>query len=208
MRLITARMPASDASSSCFSARSKRASPSLRASRSMLTAPTLQRGDLRLQVAPQQFRLAHVLQDDGADRLDQLAGLEQLDRRDAQAFLEDLGGARAVAAGRGAADIQVMAQRADEADAPALVEHGLVGDDVGQVLAAAVGIVGDDDIVRLPLIGRDVPRQDLGEEVAHRVEVARNAGGLRHVPARRGRRSPWSSRAARARWSSGWCATP
>ena len=35
----------------------------------------------------------------------------------------------------------------------------------------------------LPLVGRDVPRQDLGEEVAHRVEVARDARGLRHVPA-------------------------
>ena len=35
----------------------------------------------------------------------------------------------------------------------------------------------------LPLVGRDVARQDLGEEIAHRVEVARDARGLRHVPA-------------------------
>ena len=54
----------------------------------------VQRGELRLQIAPQQLRLAHVLQDGGAQRLVQLAGLEQLHRRDAQALLEDLDGSR------------------------------------------------------------------------------------------------------------------
>ena len=143
----------------------------------------LQRGELRLQVAPQQLRLAHVLQDGGAQGLVELAGVEQLHRRDAQALLEDLDRAGAVAAGRGAADIEVVAQRADEADAPAFVEHRPVGDDVGQMLAAAIGIVGDDDIVGPPLFRGDVVGEDLGEEAAHRVEVARDARRLRHVPA-------------------------
>ena len=89
----------------------------------------------------------------------ELAGVEQLHRRDAQAFLEDLGRARAVAAGRGAADVEVVAQRADEADAPAVVEHRPVGDDVGQVLAAAVGVVGDDDVVGPPLLRRGCSRR-------------------------------------------------
>ena len=63
------------------------------------------------------------------------------------------------------------------------VEHRLEGDDVGQVLAAAIGIVGDDDVVGAPLLRGDVAGEDLGEEAAHRVEVARDARRLRHVPA-------------------------
>src|SRR3954454_23038839 len=60
----------------------------------------LQRGDLRLQIAPQNFWLTHVLQDKRAYGFVELAVLEQLQGRDAQAFLKDLGRARAVAPGR------------------------------------------------------------------------------------------------------------
>ncbi len=139
--------------------------------------------ELGLQVAPQDVGLAHVLQDDGADRFDQLALFEDLHGRDAQAFLENLRGARAVAAGGNAADVQMVAERADESDAAALVEHGHEGDDVGQMLAAAIGVVGNDDVAGLPLVGGDVLGQYLGEEERHRVQMARDARGLRHVPA-------------------------
>ena len=84
------------------------------------------------------------------DVLVEHAALEQLHRRDAQAFLEDLGRGRAIAAGGDAADIEVVAERADEGDAPPVVKDRAEGEDVRQVLAAAIGVVGDDDVVRPP----------------------------------------------------------
>ena len=77
----------------------------------------------------------------------------------------------------------MVAKGADEPDAPAVPEHGAVGNNVGKMLAAAIGIVGDDDVVWAPLIRGNVIGENLGEKTAHRVEMARNAGGLRHVPA-------------------------
>ena len=143
----------------------------------------VKRGELRLQISPQNLRLADILQDDVADRLVELATFDNLHRRYSQAFLEDLRRARAVAARRGAADVEMVAQRADEPDAPAVAKHRLVGDDIGEMLASAVRVVRYDDVVGPPSVGRNVTSQDLGEEVAHRVEMARDARRLRNVPA-------------------------
>ena len=71
-------------------------------------------GQLRLQIAPQDLGLAHVLQYDRFGLLVEAPGGDDADRRDAQPLLKDLRSARAVAARRRAADIEMMADRADE----------------------------------------------------------------------------------------------
>ena len=142
----------------------------------------LQRGELRLQISPKDLRLTDILQDNGANRLVELASLEQLHRRDAQAFLKDLDRARAIAARRGSAHIEMVAHRADESDAPPVKENCLERDDVGKMLAATVGVVGDDDIVGTPSVRRNVPSKDLGEKIAHGVEMDRDTGCLRDIP--------------------------
>ena len=97
----------------------------------------LQRRELRLQVTPQHLGLADVLQDNRTQVLVEAPVGYDPDGRDAQAFLKDLGRARAVASGGGSADIEVVAERSDEADPTAVAEHGLESDDVRQMLAAA-----------------------------------------------------------------------
>src|SRR6476661_7199019 len=58
----------------------------------------VKRGELRLQISPQNVRLADILQDNVADRLIELATFDNLHRRYSQAFLEDLRRARAITA--------------------------------------------------------------------------------------------------------------
>ena len=102
---------------------------------------------------------------------------------DAQAFLEDLGGVGAVAAGRDAAHVEVMAERADDRHEHAVHEDGSEGEDVGDVLPAAIRVVGDDDVALVPLVGLDEVAQDRLQPGAHRVQVLRDTGRLSHVVA-------------------------
>ena len=143
----------------------------------------LKRGELRLQVAPEDFRLADVLQDDVSYRPVELAAFDELYGRDTQALLKNLYRARAVAARRGAADIEMVAQRSDKADALPVLEDRLEGNDVRKMLTATIGIVGDDNVVRSPIVRWNVPGENFGEKIAHGIEVARDARGLRNVPA-------------------------
>ena len=55
-----------------------------------------------------------------------------------------------VAARRAAADIDMVDQHAGDGDALARHEDRLEGEEIRQVLAAAIGIVGDDDIALMP----------------------------------------------------------
>src|SRR5690606_19071931 len=120
----------------------------------------LERGDLGLQVAEYGRRLAHVLPDHRPDLLDADTAFEELQRRNAQALLVDLGGVGAVAAGRHAADVEVMTERADDGDSAPLVEDRAKGCDVRKMLPTAVRIIGDDDIAILPLLERDEALDD------------------------------------------------
>src|SRR6202048_5336887 len=88
----------------------------------------VKRGELGLQVSPQDVRLADILQGDVANRLIELAVFHKLHRRYAQAFLEDLRGARAGTARGGAPDVEMVAPRSDEPAAPAVPEDCLHGD--------------------------------------------------------------------------------
>ncbi len=88
--------------------------------------------------------------------------LDDLDRRDAQALLEDLGGVGGEDADRLAADLGQVADVGDEAEQLALVEdradHAVLGD----VRAAAVGIVVQDDVAGLERSRRRAPRPSSG----------------------------------------------
>src|SRR5712664_2974945 len=134
----------------------------------------VKRGELGLQISPQDVRLADILQDDVANRLIELAAFDKLHRRYAQAFLEDLRGARAVTARGGAPDVEMVAQRSDEPDAPAGREDCLEGVDTGDVLASGVGVVGYDDAGGGPRVGRNVTSWDRGEEIAHVIVIGRD----------------------------------
>ena len=117
-----------------------------------------QGGDLRLEVAPQHVGPAHVLAQQRQHLLVQHAAPKQFQRRDAQAFLEDLGRVRRVTAGRHAAHVEMVAQRAHDRDALRPREDRPERQDVGDVLAPAIGIVGDHDVTLLPGVERqEVP---------------------------------------------------
>ena len=147
--------------------------------------PHRQRGQLRLQVAPEHVGPADVLLHHRQQVVIEGARLDQLQRRDAQPLLEDLGRRRGIGAGRHAAHVEMMAERADDGDAAPLGEDRAEGQDVGDVLAAAIGIVGDDDIAILPALQRQVVAQHGAQARAHRVQVLRDARRLRDIVAMR-----------------------
>src|ERR1700730_3998804 len=69
----------------------------------------VKRGQLGLQISPQDVRLGDILQDDLANRLFALPASDNLPRRYARPLLEDLRGARAVTARGGTADVEMVA---------------------------------------------------------------------------------------------------
>ncbi len=77
----------------------------------------------------------------------------------------------------------MMAERADDGDALAVMEDRTEAENVGQMLAAAIGVVGEDDVARLPVLQRDEAADDLQETGAHRIEMLRDARRLRDVEA-------------------------
>ena len=97
-------------------------------------------------------------------------------RRQPQALAEDLGGG-AVAAGGGAADVRPVGAHAGEAEERALVEGRRHHVHVGQVAAAEVGIVVDEDVARRER-ARGADHRLHGER--HRAEMDRQVRALRH----------------------------
>ena len=163
------------------------------------------RADHGREVAAEVARMAHVEHDHLVDVLAPLALLVEHQRRDADAFLEDLGGAGVVGAVRGAADVALMRAVDRPERQPVAVEHGDEGRQIGQVVAAAVGIVQQVDVAgAYPALeelvhgpGRERQRADVdrhvlglgdqppvgiaqrGREVAARVQDLR-VGGAQH----------------------------
>ena len=84
-------------------------------------------------------------------RLAEAAALDEAEIVDQHAFLVDRRGARRHRAGRGAADIGVVAARGDPEEdlPPAVVEHRRAHRDVGQMRAAIVGRVEREDVARM-----------------------------------------------------------
>ena len=118
-------------------------------------------GDLGAQVADHLDRLARVLLDDPEHGLVLAAGLVELEQRQPQPLLVDLGRVHGDRAGREAADVDVVRHRRGVPLELAVVEDRLDHVDVGQVLAAeAVRVVGDEDVAGLDVLAEvlaDVP---------------------------------------------------
>ena len=127
-----------------------------------------QRADLRVEVAPRVPRRAVV----GHDQPPQVhvvdVALDDLDRRDAQALLEDLGGVGGEAADRLAADLGEVADVGDEAEQLALVEDGPDHRVLGDVRAAAVGVVVQHDVAGLERLDAELLERPAHDEQAGR----------------------------------------
>ena len=134
-------------------------------------------GELGAQVAEHLHRQAHVLLDERHDRLVELAGLVELQRRDAQALGVDLGRVRGVRAGDPAADIGVVADGAGEGEPLALVIERLEDEDVGQVHAAVERVVHDEHVARRHVVAEVA--HDRFHRGRHRAEMARQGQALR-----------------------------
>jgi hypothetical protein len=106
-------------------------------------------GPLRQQVALALGRTAHVGEDEGQGLALERAGAHQVQRRDAQALAVDVLGARH-RAGDGAAHVGVVRAVGAEEIRPRAPgqEHGRDDGQVGQVRAAAVGIVEQHGVAR------------------------------------------------------------
>ena len=95
-------------------------------------------GDLGVEVAPVLLGHAHIGAQDLDDILVQHAAADELARRDADAFLLDLGQRARERSRDGAADVRVVDVAGDEADELAVDEDGLPDVDVGRVGARPI----------------------------------------------------------------------
>ena len=142
-------------------------------------APDLERRGLRAQVAHGDVGQPDVAGDEVEQALVELAPLEELDRRDAQPLLVDLHRITGVAPRAHAADVEVVSQRAADGDERPAMEDRQEGLDVGEVLAALVGVVGDDDVAFFPLCDGNRLVQCGAQRAAHRVQMDGDAARLR-----------------------------
>ena len=118
----------------------------------------LQGRHLRQQVAVHERRHADVAADDPPHRVVALPGGDELQRRQPQPLLVNLGVVAGVATGHPAADVGVVGDHAQPGDEIPFGEHGFEQEDVGQVAGARVGVVAGEDVARLhvPLeLGQD-----------------------------------------------------
>ena len=141
----------------------------------------IERGQLRLEIAAHLLRFAGIGVEDAQQRPVDPPGLDHLAGRNPQPLLVDLARARVITAGRAAADIGVVCQRARNRDPPAPEIDGLEGQHVRQVLPAGIGVVGDDDIALPPVRERDGSGEDSFEAGRHGVQVDGDAGRLRDI---------------------------
>ena len=135
--------------------------------------------DLRLDVAPGDFRRAGVGADQRLHVAVDLAAAQDLERRDQQALLKEVGGIAAVGARDLAAEVGLVRDVADEADDPLAHEHRRDDGDVGRVvLAGLVGMVDDEGVARLDRIAK--APADFVHLRRQRPDMQRLRNALRH----------------------------
>ena len=83
-------------------------------------------GDLRVQIADHRIRDADVAAQQRQQCFVQHSGIAQLERRDAQPFLKDLGRVGRHRAGGHAADILMVRHRGAQRDHPAVMKTGMM----------------------------------------------------------------------------------
>ena len=114
----------------------------------------MRRPQHRGEIAAKFARVSDVQRQQVEQIVAQLSGLVEFDRRDAQALLKDLGGGGIVGAMGGAADIALMGADDGPEQAFAAVEHRHKSGQVGQMAAAIIGIVEQDDVAGLTSLKR------------------------------------------------------
>ena len=147
------------------------------------------RADHGCEVAAKLPRMPHVQHDQIEHVLAQPARLVQPKRRNPDALLPDLGGARVVGAVRGAADVALM-RAVDRPERQLLtIEHRHERSQIGQMVAAVIGIVEQEHVAR-PHVAAEVVVHRTGRP-GQRADVDRHVLGLGDQPplgvAQRGR---------------------
>ena len=104
----------------------------------------MRRAQHRREVAAKLAGVADVQRQQIEQVVAQPAGLVELDRRDAQALLPDLGRAGIVGAMGGAADVALMRAHDGPEQALVAIEYRHEGREIGQMAAAVIGIVEQD----------------------------------------------------------------
>ena len=125
-----------------------------------------QRADLGVEVAPRVPRGAVVRHDQPPQLHVVLVSLDDLDRGDAQALLEDLGRVRGERPHRLAADLGQVADVRDEPEQLALVEDPTHDAVLGDVRAATVRIVVQHDVARLERLDTELLQRPADDEQA------------------------------------------
>ena len=129
------------------------------------------------QIAVQQFRRAAVEQQQLPEVVAHFATLEQFQRWQADAFMEDLGGLGIVGAGRAATDVGLMRPVAGPGRQLPIDEYRAADHPVRQMIATGdVRIVRQEDVVRFDPPGESVNKGAHGE--ATTAGMDRNAVGL------------------------------
>ena len=142
----------------------------------------MRRADHRRQIAAKIARIADVESQQVEQIVAQLAGFVELDRRNAQSLLPDLGGGRIIAAMGGAADVALMRAHDGPEQPPVAIEDRHERGQIRQMTAAVIGIVEQNDVA-----GPDIPEPLLDRERRpwQRADMNRNVIGLRDQAAAR-----------------------
>ena len=123
----------------------------LRGQRQKAPLADMGRADHRREIAAEIARMAHIGRDHLQHVAAHLAAVVEPQRRDADAFLPDVGGGGVVGAVRRPADIALMGavdRPEARAPSPGVLEHRHEGGQVGQVVAAVIGIVEQKYVAR------------------------------------------------------------
>ena len=121
----------------------------------------MQRTDHGVIVAPGRLRGAVVGQDDPPDVLHVLAAVHDLQRRQAQTLLVDLGGIGGEGSGGHAPDLSDVGDVADEPPGLALMKDRFHHQVLGHVALTAIGIVVDEDVTGTEGIESDLVQHPL-----------------------------------------------
>ena len=136
------------------------------------------RADLGVEVAQEILRLAHVGREHLQDVVPGNAPVIQLQGRDADALLEYLGGPGVIPAVGAAAHVAVMGAVHGVEQQASLVKYGPDDGDVGQVAAAEIGVVQDEQVA----FGHGIPEIVPHRRSGHRqgADMHRDALSLGH----------------------------
>ena len=133
------------------------------------------RSDLRFEIAPVLFRHAHVQPQDTRHILVQFAVADNLQRRNADALLHDIGQGARQRGGHRAADIGVVNMADHEAEDVAAVKDRLPDMNIGGMSGdvARIGVVGNADVAFVVMVDQRQHRRIVDAAVPGRAEAAR-----------------------------------